>query len=94
MGDISPELALLRECHDRAMEREGIPMVLALVSEVEPIPPVSDAGTLADGGRLAQSMDRVRSALAPSGRDDDMGHVITVLQATSYADFGQSEARL
>lgn len=88
------DLALLRECQDRVLEREGIPMVLALVSEIGPMPEVSDRPVRADGARLAESMDHFRAALVPTSRDGDMGCLITVMQATSYADFGRAEARL
>ncbi len=56
------------------LEREGIPMVLALVSEVGEMPAAPD--TLAEGESLAERMDRLRLELAPSGRDADMapGH--------------------
>lgn len=85
-------LALLRECQDRVLEREGIPMVLALVSEVGELPAAPD--TEAEGGSLAGRMDQLRLELAPSGRDSDMGQVINVLQAVSYADFGGLGGRL
>jgi len=94
MTAIQPQsaLALLRECQDRVLEREGIPMVLALVSEVGEMPAAPD--TLTEGGSLADRMDRWRLELAPSGRDADMGQVINVLQAVSYADFGRLGGRL
>ena len=63
-------------------------MVLALVSEVGPMPR-SGRTARAEGERLAEEMDRLRSALAPSSRDADMGRVINVLQVASYADFGR-----
>ena len=88
------ELALLRECQDRVLEREGIPMVLALVSEVATMPPAADASARADGAAIAASMDRFRAALVPGSRDDDMGCVITVLQVASYAEFGRDGVRL
>ena len=92
MPDTSPNpgLSTLRASQDRAFDREGIPMVLALVSEVGPMPPVSDELALRDGQRLAASMDTYREALIPTGRDTDMGCLISVLQAVSYDDFGRS----
>lgn len=86
---LDAELALLRECQDRALEREGIPMVLSLVSEVGPMPAVVSAAVRAEGAALAESMDRVRAAVLPSSRDDDMGCLISVLQSVSYVDFGR-----
>jgi len=89
-----PELALLRESQDRVLEREGIPMVLALVSEVEPIPEPTQRSVREDGARLAESLDRFRGALLAGSRDDDMGCLTTVLTVASYADFGREGVRL
>ncbi|BEP14768.1 hypothetical protein acdb102_30790 [Acidothermaceae bacterium B102] len=86
---LEAELALLRECQDRVLEREGIPMVLSLVSEVGPMPVVTSADVRAEGSALADSMDRVRAAVLPTSRDDDMGCLISVLQSVSYVDFGR-----
>ena len=61
---LDAELARLRECQDRVLEREGIPMVLALVSEVGEMPSAMSDDVRAEGTSLAQSMDRVRSAVA------------------------------
>ena len=85
-------LALLRESQDRVLEREGIPMVLALFDETAPTttPPAGRA----TGAELAMLMDDLARALAPTGRDGDMGRVITVLQAASYLDFGQGRTVL
>ena len=64
-------------------------MVLALVSEIGEMPTV--AGRCPAAGRRARGADgrAIGEALFPSSRDDDMGAVITVLQVTSYADFGR-----
>ena len=85
--DRASALSVLRSSQDRTLEREGIPMVLALVSEVGQVPPATDPVTAADGRRLATEMDAYRGALVPSSRDDDLGCLITVLQAVSFADF-------
>jgi hypothetical protein len=89
-----PALALLRECQDRVLEREGIPMVLCLVSETGPMPDVRDEVARADGERLAAAMDGYRASLVPRSRDADMGCLISVLQVTSYADYGRAGGRL
>jgi hypothetical protein len=89
-----PELALLRESQDRVLEREGIPMVLALVSEVEPIPEPAQPSVRSDGERLAGSMEHFRTSLLNCSRDDDMGCLTTVLTVASYADFGRGGALL
>ena len=77
---VSPELALLRECQDRVLEREGIPMVLALVSEVGVVPPAAEPAIVADGRRLAERMDQIGQAVAPTGRD------LTGSEPTALAD--------
>jgi hypothetical protein len=82
-------LALLRECQDREFRSEGIPMVLALVSEVGPMPTVNDDATREDGNALAASIDSYREALVPTAQDTDMGCLISVLQVVSYDDFGK-----
>ncbi len=101
MTDVGPgatagaELGLLRECQDRVLEREGIPMVLTLISEVEqPVPPTRGGRVRADGRRLARRFDYYRAALAASQRDDDVGCLISVMQVVSYCDYGRTEARL
>lgn len=85
----NPELALLRASQDRALEREGIPMVLTLVSEIGPMPDASQEWARAEGQALAAAMDRVRAAVLATSRDDDMGCLISVLQAVSYDDFSR-----
>lgn len=85
----SDDLAVLRESQDRRLEREGIPMVVALVSEVSPDPTVSGAPEQ-DGVELSRRMDAMRDSLAPNQRDGDMGVLISVLQAVAYADFDRS----
>ena len=87
---MKPETALadLRRSQDRELASEGIPMVLALVSEVGAVPVAADPATLGEGRRLAREMDGYRDALLPSSRDDDLGGVISVLQVVAYTDFG------
>ena len=68
-------------------------MVLALVSEVGPVPDPDDAAR-ADGARIASSMDELCQALMPSGRDRDLGRLMIVAQAAAYADFGGAGGRL
>ena len=88
-AELSPQLALLRESQDRVLEREGIPMLLTLVSETGPMPPVADSAVRADGARIAAAMDGYRAGLVPGSRDSDMGCLISVLQVTSYDEFGR-----
>lgn len=86
-------LALLRESQDRVLELEGIPMLLVLADETGDPAEVLDATAREEGARLATLMDDLGQALTPSGRDGDLGRVVTVLQAASYLDFGQGRAR-
>ena len=81
------ELATLRESQDRALHREGIPMVVGLVDErvgarVGPLPDES-------GRQLALRMETYRAELGPNQRDTDMGFVISVLTAVAYEDFNR-----
>jgi hypothetical protein len=76
----------LRRAQDRDYAAEGIPMVLALVSEVDPIPDPT-AGVAEQGAALAAELDRYRDRLAPRQRDGDLGVTASVLQAVAYADF-------
>ncbi len=98
-------LALLREAQDRVLDREGIPMLLALTDETGETGETDEIGETGDekepdgasgteGLRLASSMEDLGQALAPAGRNEDMGRVITVLQALSYLDFGQPRSVL
>jgi hypothetical protein len=82
----------LRRAQDRNYAAEGIPMVLALVSEVGPIPE-PDAATVAEGQVLAAALDRYRAALASRQRDGDLGVTWIVLQAVAYADFDPHRMR-
>lgn len=79
-------LALLRAAQDRILEREGIPMVLALFDETGAATPLPTDRLRAAGGQLAAAMDAVRADLVPHSADTDLGCLISVLQAVSYAD--------
>ena len=61
-GDIT---GLMRACHDRRLEREGIPMVLGLADERRPLPANTDAAQLAEGAAFAAVLDRYADALVP-----------------------------
>ncbi|QKJ18271.1 hypothetical protein [Microbacterium hominis] len=85
-------VGLMRACHDRRLEREGIPMVLGFVDERREIPVNSDAAQLAEGTAFADVFDRYSAALVPWARDDDEGAVITAMQVLAYTHFAP-EAR-
>lgn len=83
-GDIT---GLMRACHDRRLEREGIPMVLGLADERGPIPVNVDERQLVEGARFAAVFDRYSDALVPFARVDDEGAVITAMQVLAYTHF-------
>ena len=95
-SDDAPDdaLDLLRESQDRVLEREGIPMLLALVDETALDADGSREAAGAEGDRLARLLDLLAEALAPTGRDDDLGRTAVVLQAAAYRDFGQGRTVL
>lgn len=88
-GDI---VGLLRACHDRRLEREGIPMVLGFVDERRSIPANSDPEQLREGATFADVFDRYSAALVPFARVDDEGAVITAMQVLAYTHFAPGAA--
>ncbi|WP_136055385.1 hypothetical protein [Microbacterium sp. K24] len=83
-GDI---VGLMRACHDRRLEREGIPMVLGLADERGPIPVAGSDAQRAEGTAFLAVLDRYRDALVPFARVDDEGAVITAMQVLAYTHF-------
>jgi hypothetical protein len=88
-GDI---VGLMRACHDRRLEREGIPMVLGLADERGPIPIAGSAAQRAEGEAFLSVLDRYREALVPFARVDDEGAVITAMQVLAYTHFAPGAA--
>ena len=88
-GDI---VGLMRACHDRRLEREGIPMVLGLADERGPIPVNADAAQRAEAQVFLDVFDRYSAALVPFARDDDEGAVITAMQVLAYTHFAPGAA--
>jgi hypothetical protein len=84
---------LLRACHSRRLDREGIPMVIALQDEREAMPAITDRRMRADGEQFAELLDEYADLLTPSTafRPGDEGALITVLQVLAYAHFEVSE---
>ncbi|WP_306316997.1 MULTISPECIES: hypothetical protein [unclassified Streptomyces] len=81
--------ALLTELGERALEREGIPMFLALQA---PVPdgeaPASDqAPADAEGEELAGLLRHYRGALVPDAPGDSEPALIEVLQVMGAAHF-------
>lgn len=90
-GDI---VGLMRACHDRRLEREGIPMVLGLADERGPIPVAGSDAQRAEGTAFLAVLDRYREALVPFARVDDEGAVITAMQVLAYTHFAPGAAPL
>lgn len=88
-GDI---VGLMRACHDRRLEREGIPMVLGFVDERRAIPVNTDAAQLEEGAAFAEVFDRYTAALVPFARVEDEGAVITAMQVLAYTHFAPGAA--
>ena len=88
-GDI---IGLMRACHDRRLEREGIPMVLGIADERGSIP-AAPAGAQLDAGRaFTEVFDRYTAALVPWARDEDEGAVITAMQVLAFTHFAPGAA--
>ncbi|WP_435748937.1 hypothetical protein [Microbacterium sp. PMB16] len=88
-GDI---VGLMRACHDRRLEREGIPMVLGLADERGAIPAAVSESQRAEGTAFLAVLDRYREALVPFARVDDEGAVITAMQVLAYTHFAPGAA--
>ena len=83
-GDIH---GIMRACHTRNLEREGIPMVLGLVDERRSIPRNTDDAQLAAGAVLAEALISYHRELVPFARDDDEGALVTAMQVVAFARF-------
>lgn len=90
-GDI---VGLMRACHDRRLEREGIPMVLGLADERGPIPIAGSEAQRAEGDAFLGVLDRYRETLVPFARRDDEGAVITAMQVLAYTHFAPGAVAL
>ncbi|MBO1739179.1 hypothetical protein [Leifsonia sp. TF02-11] len=80
-------VGLMRACHDRRLEREGIPMVLGIADERGALPVASSGAQLDEGRAFADVFDRYSAALVPWARDDDEGAVITAMQVLAFTHF-------
>jgi hypothetical protein len=77
--------SVLADCEQRALEREGIPMFLALEDLTGTMSPVTDAAATAEGPHLATLTATYRQQLKPGTEDGNLAalaSVITVLAAT------------
>ncbi len=91
--DSTTAMDLLRACHSRSLDREGIPMVLALQDERGAMPTITDGRMRADGERFADLLSEYADLVIPSAafRPGDEGALITVLQMVACAHFEASE---
>lgn len=78
--------AVLRVCEARALEREGIPMILAL-EDLREDATVRDERALAEGPMFAQLLETYRTALRPDASDEDAGELGTVIAVLAFAHF-------
>lgn len=78
----------LRASQDRDFGQEGIPMLLALFDETGGLPPVvTEPEPVGDDARqLTALLDRLRTDLAPTRRDDDLGVTTTLLAVAGWVD--------
>lgn len=84
-------LAALRASQDRDVEREGIPMVLALVDMTGGSAPRT--GEPGEGPDLAGRLAATWKDLAAHQRDDDLGAVQSVLGAVAFAEVNDGGGR-
>ena len=81
---------LLRSCHDRRLDREGIPMVLVLEDERPAAARSDDRGR--SGGRLRRPARGIRRSADPGRRFGPTTRaLITVLQVLAYAHFASPD---
>lgn len=82
---------LLRECHSRRLDREGIPMVLALVDERKPLQIADSAVSRAEGTVYAELLAAYTELITPASvfAEDDEGGVIAAMQVLAYRHFDQ-----
>ena len=89
-----PERAreLMRACHERRLEREGIPMVLALVDERpgRSLEIAEDAAARGEGERYAELLADYTRILTPPPifEEGDETGLVTAMQVLAYEHFG------
>ncbi|GIH28482.1 hypothetical protein Aph01nite_67920 [Acrocarpospora phusangensis] len=76
--------AILAENERRALEREGIPMFLALEDLRGPIPPVADR---AEGPALAELTGTYAAAVRPEAEDGDLAALASVVTVLARVHF-------
>jgi hypothetical protein len=91
--DAEAAATLLRSCHSRRLDREGIPMVVVLADERGETVVCADERARNEGAAYADLLEAYAEVLTPNTvfRPDDEGALITVLQVLAYAHFQSSE---
>lgn len=77
--------AVLAECKERVLEREGIPMYLGFEFDDAGTVAVTDQTALAEGALLAPLVGHYRAQLSPDAGDGDEPALIDVLQVMAIA---------
>ncbi len=77
-------VAAAQDCERRALEREGVPVLLALEDlRTEPIHGRDEAAR-AQGARFAELLGRYAAELVPDARDGDAQALYSVLAVIGY----------
>ncbi|HEX4812258.1 MAG TPA: hypothetical protein VFV66_05845 [Nonomuraea sp.] len=80
---------VLADCEQRALEREGIPMFLALEDLTGGLPAVRDERALAEGPELARLTGHYQELLRPEAGDDDLKSLASVITVLARAHFDE-----
>ncbi len=82
-----PALVRLRKAQDRSFDREGIPMFLALTRTARQTPSAAQHSVRTEGTQLATELAVLRHELFPTRRADDLGCLISTVQALTVGTF-------
>jgi len=85
MTPVADPRAAAAECERRALEREGIPVVLALVDERPQPVRCTDEPAQAEGAQFAALFETYRAALAPGADEHDAAAVYSVVALIGQA---------
>ncbi|NUP64606.1 MAG: hypothetical protein HOV96_08625 [Nonomuraea sp.] len=80
---------VLSDNQQRALEREGIPMFLALEDLTGPPAPAKDGKVLSEGAELDRLLGHYARSLAPDAADGDLGQLSSVLTVLARAHFDE-----
>ncbi len=87
--DPVPDVAAVAEdCARREVEREGVPVVLALLDRRPAPVDVQDERALAEGPRFADLLARYAQELVPGADDDDQAALYLVVEVLGRAHVG------